>query len=678
MKRTTSSLRAALISTACFFGTFIQFAISQSPVGNTLFGYNAWAPYQINNNPIGGHFYHIQVNNWTRLDNTVPAGLGARTVRFGGSDYDVNWYSLFDVDLFINNCIGNGTEPIVQIPVLAGVQDEWVLNSSLSVSDCIDNMCDPTKAYKQKVLNIVNYVVNTFGTGVVMWSIGNEPDLWWSVHANVNGGSISNPNLIDLKHSNNGHDEISQYVKTVSDWIKTIDPSARIFGPDLAWHHQASPNNPDLLEELTSATSNFNVMATSVITNRPYVDVWSYHSYPFGSAKPNWSHQDVCNEAVNLNSRFSQVRAWLQNSSSNQATCKVAMTEVNVTNVNDIANGVYDKSCSSFIAGQFLAELLGYGLLQQGYLTSNLNKYSFPVASIIPWSVQESSGDGSTYDLGLFHRDNSSAHPGYVGRSTYHHLRMMCKEFQAGRPAIGTISQANSNVKIIAVRSCTGAAIMVMNQNQSGPAKSFAINFYDEFPTGTEDVQAKVDMEWTDRKLYSSDATTYGSIGPLQTHLYVLNAFGQMVRSYFFDSNISAKIFDDSKNYDDSKPLFNTFPNEAICFNAGHDWYDEWPGGGDPQGRIASTVTGISNGEVNSKITCLPNPSDEWITITGDAEFSFLELYNMNGEIMQTESFPTTTSYSVNLGRVPPGLYICTVGTSHGAPFKSIRVAKTN
>ncbi|MGQ0827248.1 MAG: T9SS type A sorting domain-containing protein [Bacteroidota bacterium] len=358
-------------------------------ISNHYFGVNAWMPDTIGNakactDPpciLNGKLH----KQWGNIKNS-----NASIVRFGGIAPDKNMPTNYQYIRMIDSIRANGMEPIMQVPF----HDHRY--TALQAAD------------------IVRYINITKGRNIKYWIIGNEPNLGYGYKTSA---------------------QVARYFKPFASAMKTVDPSILTVGPECAWFDEGimngltTPNGPDDITGRDAA-------------GRFYLDVITFHTYPFSGGQ---SRADVISkltapgsfqdDLVNLNNRLNICNAAHGRSGSSKI--KTAITEANIAYQNSEEN-LSGLGTSSFIGGQFVAEMLGLGM-----------KHGVDFINI--WSVIEGNGLG--------YLDGSGNK-----KPSYYHFKMLAENFKGNYVAGITNKQ---NVKSFASQNGQRINVMIMNQDQA-------------------------------------------------------------------------------------------------------------------------------------------------------------------------------------------------------------------
>jgi hypothetical protein len=331
----------------------------------------------------------------------------------------------------------------------------------------------------------------------------------------------------------------------------------------------------------------------------------------------------------------------------------LAITEFNITHTNQTPNnGIQDESCNSFIAGQYWAECMAVG---RRFDFGWFSKF----AGIWGWSVQEGSHQAAG-DLGMFDYDGFASPQ---KRSTYHHLAMMAKEFSRGRVELW--QNPSNNVKAFGVRDCNGGAVMIMNQNTAGSGSlSYYFSLDNQTPVNMA-VDGNISMNWTD-KFVTSDGllltNALGDIDPMETHLLVLNACGEVIYTYEYNEDHALP----PTPYD--KPDENSWTGTGcgcVDVRPGYEWYELDPET-NPHRVAFLEPTSLSELSETTKLKVYPNPANNEIIIQYAGNFgSPLSIYNAIGvKVYEDNLKVNSTQHHVNIESLPSGVYYCEVNSN--------------
>jgi hypothetical protein len=263
-----------------------------------------------------GQNYWCWVPSYGDQVSHVQTGAGAmklNVLRAGGYNNDANSPSPFSndqVDTFVAYARAIGSEPILQVPLLADTTGK-------------------SRPTAQTAADMVTYANVTMGYGIKYWEIGNEPDLY-SDQAYLPAGYTAASYCSDFG--------------TFADAMKAVDPTIQILGPELSYKYYTG--NDWLTPFLTSCGSK--------------VDIVSVHRYPFAAATSTIAN------AVNDGSTFQSVIVDLRAkmASAGQGSKPLAITEANFSYQGDPTLQTGTAALGSFYAGLWVAEAESIALEQ--------------------------------------------------------------------------------------------------------------------------------------------------------------------------------------------------------------------------------------------------------------------------------------------------------------------------
>jgi len=361
-------------------------------ISNHYFGQNAWMPDTIGNANACTEppciLYGKLHQNWGKIQES-----GAQIIRFGGITPDKNMPTNAQYIRMIDSIRAKGMEPIMQVPF------------------------HDYRYTAGQAADIVHYLNDIKHKNIKYWIIGNEPNLGYGY---------------------NSASQIANYIRPFASAMKNVDPSIIIIGPEVAWYHASiingltTPGGPDDITGKDAA-------------GHYYVDVISFHTYPFNGSQ---SRADMISKLtaagslqdnlVALNGRIANCNTY--HNRSGAAALKTAITEANVCYKNDPSDNLNGNGVNSFIGGQFVAEMLGIGM-KNGVDFINM------------WSAVE--GNNTALNIGYIDPQTGKKKP------AYYHFKMMADNFR------GNVANATSNkntVKTFASKNATGGSVMIMNE----------------------------------------------------------------------------------------------------------------------------------------------------------------------------------------------------------------------
>ncbi|OAQ40292.1 hypothetical protein A5893_04890 [Pedobacter psychrophilus] len=359
--------------------------LNRPTISNYLMGQNAWLP----KGTFGSAVYNGQLNV---LWPTIKAS-GVKMIRIGGAWAEGAMLPGDKVVDLIDSIRKIGAEPMVQVATNRG---------NISAT---------------QAANLVQYVNITNNRNVKYWIIGNEPDI----------GSTTAPVAT-----------VATYIKSFSSAMKVKDPSILIVGPECAYYN--SNYYPSLIggaNDITGKDAN----------GRYYVDVISFHTYPFNGTQTRSQvvsgGQSLSNNVDNLLNLMNNANVLNNRIGADQL--KWAITEFNVNFSNPTTNNISGVGVHSFLNGQFWADAFNVGM-SKGALT------------ITPWSVHESGGGRGTGDLGYMDGSGVTLKP----RSSYYHEKMISDNIKGNY-----IQSVNNQTLVTTIGAIRNDTVSVMLVNKS-------------------------------------------------------------------------------------------------------------------------------------------------------------------------------------------------------------------
>jgi hypothetical protein len=361
---------------------------------NNFYGVNAWAPQYVGTSDIGGELDNL----WGSVADSKPV-----YIRIGGIGFDL-----------LNPDAATGYRQNLQnmIADIRAVMPNAKIIVQIPVKNVLASTATNTVEYTPiQAANLVTYLNSSLNLNITDFAIGNEP----SSEYKKAGADYTAEDIVDYFLS---------FSEAMRDAQVAINSNPLvIWGPDLNENDYSYGNQvmSDLLGNgVSPATQDIRTKKDG--QNRYILDVLTYHTYPYG-------HTYSRNDLITFpNSGFkSQLQLVVNdvdagNLSRASTPLKVAVTELNV---NFAANFNPDGtpqplvnpnvSSGSFLAGQYWADMFANGL-------------SLGLATMIPWSVHESGGDGDNDDKGYL-----GGPTGSIKRSTFFHYKMMANYFNKGQ-----------------------------------------------------------------------------------------------------------------------------------------------------------------------------------------------------------------------------------------------------
>lgn len=330
--------------------------IAQTTIPTNFYGINSWMPDTLNTTFYNGQIHHL----WTEVEDSKP-----NVIRIGGIAYDKNYPTDYQLIKMIDSIKAIGAEPIVQVPLWAGTETA------------------------QNAADIVTLINVTYGRDVKYFAIGNEPYLSY----NASWYGFSSGNYLPYQYAAD--------VKAFSIEMKAVDANIKIIAGELAWYHSwvDSLLTPGGISDISGNDG----------TN-DYVDIFSFHTYPFDSSQTRSAVIGYINSFENTLTGLNSKLAAANTFHTRNNDLKSGVTELNITwrnsKVNNSVDGVHN---SGFLAGQWWSSLLWKGIEND-------------VELMCFWSVAEG-GDNATTDHGYISHTTGDLRP------TYHQFQAMTTYF---------------------------------------------------------------------------------------------------------------------------------------------------------------------------------------------------------------------------------------------------------
>ena len=236
-------------------GQFI-FPLRAQNIPYDFFGINLWMPDKIGNvtnnyacpglyqtppesfNGYSGDFYTTSVK-------TKVKDMELRFIRFGGSAPDLQEPTYDQYLKAIDEIRSLGAEPIIQVPFF---------NNNFSTTDAT---------------NLITYLNISRSKKIKYWTIGNE---WDRYNSTYNTASAIKTNF-----------------KAMAKALKDVDQTIQIIGPDLSYYG-ANPDGlgnihmVDLIGGAQDITKAISVDFSGYTANIYYLDILSFHTYPYDNS----------------------------------------------------------------------------------------------------------------------------------------------------------------------------------------------------------------------------------------------------------------------------------------------------------------------------------------------------------------------------------------------------------
>lgn len=447
----------------------LTLTLKAQPIHEDFFGQNAWY-IDVSGPPTDLDPYWVAIKN-----------SGAQTVRIGGIAANFTPLTTTNLIYLIDKIQGQNMKPIVQVS----------FDPALTMLPTTHPNYRSLIQQAQGAAALVTYINITQNRGIKYWIIANEPDGAVRTPPWGFGYGANHPNAADL---------IEDYIREYSTRMKMVDGSIKIIGPELTTYYPSYSVFVGLTDQgSTYPTAN----ATNII---PYIDIFSFHTYPFGDERVSPTPTDfiipptrsnVIDVLVQstvqfanttsvspLRTNLGDIRARLN--ANNGSSVGIAITEANICEFNDVnttANptgtnptaGSDDlptgNGANSFIAGQFWAEMMCVSM-EQGVELFNF------------WSAKEGQSPDYEGDKGYLNT-NPSVFGGVGGKkSTYYHYQMVAANFSSTATNPSTLyanSTPSASYKAYAYKNSNEIGVLILNQAQTSTSPwhlddDFAIN----------------------------------------------------------------------------------------------------------------------------------------------------------------------------------------------------------
>ena len=351
-------------------------------------GQNAWLPKAFGTEVYNGVLDQL----WPLVKQSK-----VRMIRIGGNGANSNLVTNAQYIALIDSIRRIGAEPMVQVSEGRG------------------------RFTAAQAAQVVQHVNITMGRNIKYWIIGNEPDL--NIPSQNNPVSIAG---------------VETYIKAFASAMKAVDPTILTVGPENSSYNGYFPALVGGANDITGKDAN----------GRYYIDIVSFHTYPFGG---NQTRAQVTSATTNLTNNVVNLLGLLaaantKNNRTGANALRWALTEFNIDYANPAANTVEGLGVHSFINGQFWAEVFGVGM-------------KYEAVSMQPWSIQEGGGARGAGDLGYI---DGATPATFKPRSSFWHEMLVSENIH------GTNLNATDNQALVKVLSSTDngtTAVMLLNEN---------------------------------------------------------------------------------------------------------------------------------------------------------------------------------------------------------------------
>ncbi|MBC6700184.1 carbohydrate-binding protein [Hymenobacter puniceus] len=355
-----------------------------------LAGQNAWLPTALGSQVFNG-----------QLDRLWPVVRQSKVqmIRIGGNGVNSNLVTNAQYIALIDSVRRIGAEPMVQVSEGRG------------------------RFTAAQAAQVVQHVNITMGRNIRYWIIGNEPDL--------NNASHPNPTPVA---------GVEAYIKAFAMAMKAVDPTILTVGPENAAYNGYFPALVGGANDITGRDAN----------GRYYIDVISFHTYPFAGTQ---TRAQVVNATTNLTNNVTNLLGLMaaanaRHGRSGADALRWALTEFNIDYANPTANTVEGVGVHSFLNGQYWAEVFGVGMKYEGL-------------SMQPWSIHEGGGARGVGDLGYLDGPTAAT---IKPRSAFWHEMLVAENMH------GTNLNATDNQALVKVLSSTDngtTAVMLLNESEA-------------------------------------------------------------------------------------------------------------------------------------------------------------------------------------------------------------------
>jgi len=378
---------------------------------------------------------------------------GVKMVRIGGNGYERQFPDRARLNRMIDSIQGIGAEPILQVSRFF---------TALQAKE------------------LVEYYTKGDGRKVKYWSIGNEP----------------------LLHDEETPEIVHEFLVRLATAMKEVSPEIKIFVFDEAGLRM--PAYADLCGGRMDITG-------LKVNGQWLIDGFSFHNYPNGI---EFNRDDVVfNGPQSILKDIKQLNELLEKANEKhrrvgEEELMWGLTEFNVTWSNpDRETSGYGNP--SFLGGQFIAEIFGYGMQYGAYMMN-------------PWCINETDAVSTDFGYLGFPRE-------FYPRSSYYHMQMMSENMQ-GR----FISSENNKdyVKTIASGNSEKITLMIMNQSTSEDY-DFEVSLNGKNSKSKADLMIQVQGEV--KKTYT------GNIPNQSTLLLVFDKSGSLLKKMEYNLTMNIK-----------------------------------------------------------------------------------------------------------------------------------------
>jgi hypothetical protein len=416
-----------IVITGFVISLFLSASLFAQDISPLLVGSNVW--------------YNPGAAQWTSVGR-----VGVQIMRIGGHAFDDNMPSDSQLKQWIAEIKKIGAEPMIQV-------SQYGSNRAANAARLV------------KLFNVDNpeYYVK-------YWNVGNEP---W-LQAGKPSWSTITP-------------KIAAYFKEIVPEMKAVDPTIKVFGPDICYYESQAMN------ALFGGANDISGKVPG--QDYYYCDGISWHKYSSGDL----SH-DVL-ESFHGNIRSCKTRVDYANNKHNRTGDEALGWGIGEFNA-DAGGGL---PCT-FDAGQMFAGIFMYCMQYEATYATN-------------WSIKEGGSSCSGTDFGFLNGNNSP-------RSTAAHMHMIQK--MTGAFLAGT----SSYNEVLVFGSQNDSTICAMIVNRSSTGQNYTIRLDDNAVSENElklSIDAGLAQEFSDY------------IGGDESQLIIYNAAGEALEKWTYNSQMSGQ-----------------------------------------------------------------------------------------------------------------------------------------
>lgn len=430
---------------------------------SVFFVLGSFAKAQISEGYIGQNYWYQLDDVWYRVEEMDP-----EMIRVGGIQFNTNYKGTAWYDHVLDQIESANAEPLVQI------SETWTLT---------------------QFNELMSHFINT-GRKINYFSVGNEPD-----------------------HNNRVPDvnDIIKYYNDIAPRIRLYFPEAKIMGP--CWANFYDSFIKDKYFKFIDGTKN-----TKDYFGKYVLNIFSFHSYASAFSSGGAGIFDLSTFKSRMDillPKIDEVNATRPAGEKLNWSLTEFHTTYNNTELNiggTIRQVPETHKTYSFYAGQYFAQLYGYGMEKKAF-------------GMFPWSIYESGGTRGNGDLGILEGGTD-----FLPRSTYYHTQMLMQNLRSK-----TITHIDNkdDVEIVAMQDASGITVMVMNTQYNTYDLSLELDLSSSAPKNLAiTVDAGINKAITD----NIPATT--------TKLFVFDNLGNLIKIITYSKeNADAKTAPTTQRY---------------------------------------------------------------------------------------------------------------------------------